>query len=171
MISENTGKSPEDWGYLLSLSLSFSNSCDETSAYTGVKNSQRIKIVRKLNRKKERVSLSGFCCSSGPQRKNERRQKIARECPVWGCCLQFGGLQLSWRQREREHTAGGCCSQRAPVEQPWPRSRSAKLGLEDNTVCCGREKKLWVNMVIYLSLSLLPSASHIPHKLHPLTKE
>ena len=34
------------------------------------------------------------------------------------------------------------------LEYPWPRSRSAMWGLEDNTVQYIQEKKLWVNMAV-----------------------
>ena len=45
------------------------------------------------------------------------------------------------------------------IEHPRPRSRSAKWGLEDNTACCGQEKKLGVNTAICLA-SLRLSSSH-----------
>ena len=60
---------------------------------------------------------------------------------------------------------------RPPVEQPRPRSRrSAKWGPEDNTLCYGQEKKLWVNIAICLNLSLSLSIclSHITEASTPL---
>ena len=51
-------------------------------------------------------------------------------------------------------------SVRAP-KQPWLRGeRSDKWVLEDNTACYGQEKKLSVNIAIWLSLSLSLSVSH-----------
>ena len=49
--------------------------------------------------------------------------------------------------------------ERSAVEQPRPRSRSAKWNIEDNTACYGQEKKLWVNIAICL-VSFRPSVSH-----------
>ena len=51
----------------------------------------------------------------------------------------------------------GCYTQQPPVEQPCPR-RSAKWGLENNTVCYGQEKNLWVSITVCLSLTFTPLA-------------
>ena len=73
-------------------------------------------------------------------------------------------------ERENQLAVSESGPQQSPVEQPRPRNRSAKWGLEDNTLCYGQEKKLWVNIAICLSLSLSPSVSHTLQKLQPLSR-
>ena len=89
-------------------------------------------------------------------------------CGSWVSWSQWG---LSQSAVTESTLLGPGAHTKPPVEQPQLRNRrSTKWRLEVNTAYYGQEK-LWVNIAIYLNLSLSPFVSLTPQKLQPLMKE